>query len=1479
MTTEHQPIPGPEPDDSLDKALFAAFEDEDQDQPQAITSAVRSTLRALGRVSRTVRLADPDGESSAGAVAGDDGTDEPATDGGRYAVSGEVGRGGIGVVLKARDVDLGRDVAIKVLRKQFLDDDQMVARFVEEAQIGGQLEHPGIVPVHELGLHADQRPYMAMRLVRGQTLASLLKDRPTVDADRRRFLSIFEKVVDTIAYAHARGVIHRDLKPANIMVGAFGEIQVMDWGMAKVLHRQADPAEDARDGATTGDSGILGQCAPPERSRAGSVMGTPAYMAPEQARGEVEKLDARTDVFSLGAILCEILTGAPPFRGGSATAARDQAVQALLDPAFDRLEASSADPELVRIARHCLAPEQAARPADAREVGDRLRAHLSAVDERVRRAEITAAEARVRVRAERKARRLTAGLAAAVLLALLIAGASYLWIDGNRRARVARATASVNEALEDVAEFLGEARAAPMGELAAWAKLRAALDRAGAVADQRDVEPAARVRLAAVEATVEEEEAKALAAAQQADRDARMVRRLDEIFHQLAGSAERRDALYRAAFRDYGIGVPKLDDESVTQRVRASAVRAQLISALDNWAHSLRRTDKALQRRILSISLAADPDAFRSKVRRAILDENTATLVRLATTEGVELSDPRTLVLIAQTLDAAGKANAAEDLLRRAWERRPSESAYPAVLHFLLIKAQPPRPTEALPFAQIALVHYPASALLWSNYAIVLSMNARHDDAVRAARKSIELDPESGPGAYMLLASRLWDKKQFAEAERVARKAVELDPDGPMEHFCVGETLRLAGKPEGALAEYRTALQLDPEFAQAHCSLGVVHLLAGRLDDAQRAFETALKTRAYRVRTADSIAWVGGSGSVGRIRAESLWGLGETHRRRGDFARAIEKLEEALRVRADKVKAIRSLAAVHRDRGDVAKAVELYRRALSVEPDNWQAQMSLASISSDKRERSRCLEAANDTARREPNNAELLARLGRFHLSRAEFQVANRYYRAAAKAAPDNPRYLVWLAGAVSRAGRFSEAHRVLEQVLDRWPQNAAAHAQLGAVLGQERRFDLAVKHLKAAIARDPYLRDAYRNLGYISHVQGRYQEAVRAFRRCLDLSPRDGGACAALAISLAKIGATDEAIAAYRACLRIDPHCVPAMQGLGGQLFNTRGDVVAALKILEKARELNSDHRGILFNLGVCYSSIGLFREAIEVLEKVVESEPRSHSAWTKLGDNLALSQLDVARSIQAYESALRLQSSDRRTLLKLGAVYEGEGRWDEALRAYRRAAGRGQRQPLGSSGSSDRVGEAASQAVSGLEHMIELAKRADEHVEDSGNTLSPVDRHLLARVCYGTKDFGTAARLFVSALEADPPLAEQSYLREFVAWTIGRAIAVAFRASEPVPAQEVSTWCRQALAWMSAELETQKTRTRANDKKTLRAVLKTMRAWRICPHLGPLRDEKALGNLAPADQKRCREFWARVDALIAELDPFQEVDPRADE
>jgi hypothetical protein len=297
----------------------------------------------------------------------------------RYRFEALVARGGMGEVWRGFDTLLARAVAVKVLPEPVFGHGRARARFEEEARHVSRLEHPSIVPVYDLGELADGRPFFVMKLVQGQTLAALLAARATPAEAIGRWVEVFEEVCTTVAFAHARDVIHRDLKPSNVMLGEFGEVLVMDWGIAKAL---ATPPQPARPSVTPSlSAGAVATAPEGLETLPGQAKGTPAFMAPEQARGEASRVGKASDVFGLGGILCVILTGQSPY-----TRAR-QAQAGDMTEAFTRLDNCGADPELTGLAKACLAPDPEARPADAAEVAGRVKHYRDALAARQTEAE------------------------------------------------------------------------------------------------------------------------------------------------------------------------------------------------------------------------------------------------------------------------------------------------------------------------------------------------------------------------------------------------------------------------------------------------------------------------------------------------------------------------------------------------------------------------------------------------------------------------------------------------------------------------------------------------------------------------------------------------------------------------------------------------------------------------------------------------------------------------------------------------------------------------------------------------------------------------------------------------------------------------------------------------------------------------------------------------------------------------------------
>ena len=830
-------------DEDLEAGLFEAFRSPRDE------SALQAIQRLHGAGS-SLLLRETDADSSPVLLRRDR---DPVHDDPRYRILGEIARGGIGVVYKAHDQDLNRDVALKVLRPEHAGRDDVIQRFIEEAQVGGQLQHPGIVPIYGLGLQPDGRPSFVMKLIKGKTLAGLLDDNPRgID-----LLAVFEQVAQTIAYAHSRGVIHRDLKPANVMVGAFGEVQVVDWGFAKVLgHDDVAPGPaPLQTVVTTVRTGSEGS-----QSIAGSVMGTPAYMPPEQAMGQIAELDERSDVFALGAILCEILTGKPPYTGEQ----KDQliaAMQCRLEPALERLEGADAAAELIRIARDCLQPLPGDRPRDARVLAERLAAHFASVEDRARQAQLDAVAAEAKAAKERYARRRALVLAAAAMVAILAGGGGYLYWRHDRDAREAEATPRIAGALRRATGHEGQQD---------WAAAVAAARDAVVIAHSEGIDDAGA---AVMLARFEQERQAAEDTATRSAADDVLLAALEEA--RALGSDHysptQIDAAYVAAVTSRWPGMA-VDTAELRRSVHADAIAA----AFDSWAY-LRRESEPLRnedwQQIDAWARAIDPAA--NALRDAVAQRDYDALEALAAEQDLDALPPNRIDFITRVLVWGERNQSALGLLRRAHLRHPGDFW----INFRLgLAAMNVDDFElAIRHLSAALALRPQSIESRHRLGVALDWQGHLDDALEVWQDAVALRPDWLHGR-LHVATSLWRKHLVDEAEEECQKVLQMasgDPKSAAEaHFHLGViNSRVRRDRSAAEQSYRDAIALDPSNPRYPIELGFVLQSQGDLRGAARAFEESARLEPDNPRP-----W---------------WNLTMVRNARGDFEGALLACREA----------------------------------------------------------------------------------------------------------------------------------------------------------------------------------------------------------------------------------------------------------------------------------------------------------------------------------------------------------------------------------------------------------------------------------------------------------------------------------------------------------------------------------------------------------------------------------------------------------
>jgi tetratricopeptide (TPR) repeat protein/tRNA A-37 threonylcarbamoyl transferase component Bud32 len=1049
---------------------------------------------------------------------------------GRYTIEGEIARGGMGVVFRATDPDFGRTLAVKVLLDHRREDEAACRRFLDEARLCGQLQHPGIPPVHEMGTLPDGRPFFAMKLVKGDTLAELLDRRANTSEELPRFLAIFEQVCQTVAYAHSRGVIHRDLKPANVMVGAFGEVQVMDWGLAKILREPAAPAGTVAAAAstlyTTRHSGS------PEETAPGLVLGTPAFMPPEQARGQTSHLDERADVFALGAVLCVILTGHPPYRGNDAAAVLLVAAKGDVADAQARLERSGADVELVRLTLACLAFQPSARPRDAAAVAQAVAAYRAGVEARLRQAELARAQAEVRAAEERKRRRVLLGLAAAVLLLVLTGGAASWLLQQQHAAAVARRTQADRETalvLEPARTLLADGRQA--ADLEKLAEARAEPDRAVDIAHSGGASVAVQEEAVAFQTEANEQAERARKEARErearAERNRALLRDLLDVaapreFHTytsdergvMAALAEPSvDEQYAAAFQRWGslnLDAGSAADVAARLRQEPEAVVQEVLAALDSWMlHRWgQKQPEARWRHLLQVADALDRNPRSRQLRALVMGEAPAP--RPEAVVGLlgaspwpalwELTRGRSWRPL---LELRGRANpATEPVLALLLLARVSEWVGDAVgAEALLRRASAARPDEVV---------------LLEALGRLLERQGRAAEAVECFRALRALRP----GLGVALGIALRKAGRGAEGEAVLRDLLRRQPKNPELLFYLANALREQKKLDEAVAAYRKAIELKHDLADAHNNLGIALYDQKKWDEAVAAYRKAIVLKS-------------------------------------DYAVAYNNLGNAL---AEQQK--------------LDEAVAAYRQAIDLKPDDAVAYNNLGNVLREQKKLDEAVAAYRKAIELKPDLAEAYNNLGIALTAQKKLEEALAAFRKAIELKPDSPVPYYNLGNALKDQQKLDEAVAAWRKAIDLKPDFATAYYNLGIALAEQQKVDEAVAAFRKAIDLKPDVAGAYYNLGIALRMQKKLDEAVAAYRKAIEFKPDYADAYYNLGVVLREQKKLEEAVAAYRNAILLRPLLPEAHCNLGHALRDS-GRFAEALDSLRRGHELGSKTPG----------------------------------------------------------------------------------------------------------------------------------------------------------------------------------------------------------------------------------------------------------------------------------------------------------------
>ena len=1132
----------------------------------------------------------------------------PGTQIGPYKLIEHIGDGGMGTVWMAQQTEpVRRLVAVKLI-KAGMDSAQVIARFEAERQALALMDHANIARVLDAGTTAAGRPFFVMDLVRGVPITRYCDEHHLTPKQR---LELFVPVCQAIQHAHQKGIIHRDLKPSNVLVAQYDGKpvpKVIDFGVAKAT------------GQTLTDKTLV--------TGFGNIVGTLEYMSPEQAEISQLDIDTRSDIYSLGVLLYELLAGSPPFTRKELEKAGMLEMLRVIreqEPSKPSTKLSTAEglptlaanrgtepAKLTRLVRgeldwivmKALEKDRTRRYETANGfAGDVLR-YLS--DETV-----TACPPSAGYRLRKFARRNKGGLAVAalVLLFLVVVGSGVGWAVRDRAARQSRTGEQVDLILGEVDRLEREQK---------WPEALAAARRAEAAAAGGEADAATAQRV------------------HQRLQDLEFIDRLEQVRMMAETWVEggfdqtTADREYARAFREYGVNVEALAVEAASERLRArSALAIPLATALDDWAQKCwsSRRDGDASKRLVAVARGIDPDLLRDQMRA--MWGKSATEVgdehrRLAESIDVRAEHPVTLGILAGRLQRMEHRDLAVRLLRDAQRAHPGD--------------------------------------FWLNTTLAERLAEQEDDvgAVRFYTAAVSVRPRA-TAALNNLGNALYRQKKLDEAIAVYRRALEIDPNFTYAHNGLGNALKDQDKLDEATTHYRLAIELDPKASYAHISLGLLlHQCRKEYDKAVAAFR-----RAVELDPKNATAW---------------YSLGHALKDMGEVDEAIAQYRQALELDPNYIDAHIGLGLALKHMGDLDEAITHYRRALELDPKNVGAHTNLGIALAKQGKRDEAIRHFRTAIELDPRYANAHGALGLRLAIQGKFAEAIDHYRTAIELDPERADTHFLLGYALARMEKVDEAIDHFRTSLELDPMSAHAHEELGIALANMGNPDEAVPHFRKVIELDPERPSAYFNLGSALNDNGDIGEAITVLRRAIERDPKHAGAHEVFGIALAAQDKLDEAITHYQRAIELDPKR-PGTHFHLGLALAAQGELDKAVAHYRTAIELDPKFAEPHNNLGALLcDELGEYDQAIESFRKAIELNPKFANASNSLrfaqgmkGWNLVSSPdpklRDPKRAIETIQEVVELDPQSAWAWQCSGWVQYRLGDWRASVEALEKS------------------------------------------------------------------------------------------------------------------------------------------------------------------------------------------------------------------